>query len=267
MLRQLGFVLNLTLITLLIAPQVEAQTDSANPSGRVVVEQPEDFTAPYKQRRGPHAFLFGIHSENYYPFNYQSQFGSQAAAGNQFVEDMIGLESIKLIGAELGYKWNVSIGSISGLFDYSMGAANGTGTNPDDRLEVSRVAFSLNAALDGLLNEPYIVPYGQVGVHQYQITEEQAVSGQIESRSGSSGPAFHYRYGLLFQIDWIEALMDPSAKVDRLHSSGLENTFIDVYYSEYMPSSGAQDASTYGSEGSINTASSSEIGFGLKLEF
>lgn len=267
MLRQLEVHLGVILVFLFTALHVNAQITVSNPSGRVVVEQPEDFTAPYKERRSQHAFLFGLHSENYYPFNYQSQFGSQAQSGNQFIEDMIGLDSIKLLGAELGYKWNISIGSISGLFDYSMGSANGTSTNPDDRIEVSRVALSANVALDGILNEPYIVPYGQVGVHQYNITEEQAIGGQIESRSGSSGPAFHYRYGLLFQVDWIEALMDQSAKIERLRSSGLENTFVDVYYSEYLPSSNAQDAANYGSEGSINTASSSEIGLGLKLEF
>lgn len=261
MLRQLEIHLSVVFIFLFSTLNVNAQISAANPSGRVVVEQPEDFNAPYKERRGQHAFLFGLHSENYYPFNYQSQFG------NRFVEDMIGLDSIKLLGFELGYKWNVSIGSISGLFDYSMGSANGTSTNPDDRLEISRMALSANVALDGILSEPYIVPYGQVGVHQYNVTEEQAVSGQIESRSGSSGPAFHYRYGLLFQVDWIEALMDPSAKIERLRSSGLENTFIDFYYSEYLPGSSAQDAENLGSEGSVNTASSSEIGLGLKLEF
>ncbi len=261
MLRQLWLHLHVVIIFLFASFYAQAQSAEGNPSGRVIVEQPEDFTASYRDRRGSHAFLFGLHSENYYPFNYQSQFG------NRFVEDMVGLESIKLIGAELGYKWNISIGSVAGLFDYSMGSANGTATNPDGRLEVSRIALSVNAALDGILSEPYIVPYGQVGVHQYNVTEEQAVNGQIESRSGSSGMAFHYRYGLLFQIDWLEALMDPTAKIDRLRSSGLENTFIDFYYSEYLPSSSAQDAEALGSEGSVNTASSSEIGLGLKLEF
>ena len=261
MLRQLGLHLHVVIIFLFAAFYAQAQSAEGNPGGQVIVEQPEDFAAPYKDRRGQHAFLFGLHSENYYPFNYQSQFG------NRFVEDMVGLESIKLLGAELGYKWNVSIGSVAGLFDYSMGSANGTATNPDDRLEISRIALSVNAALDGILGEPYVVPYGQVGVHQYNVTEEQAVSSQIESRSGSSGMAFHYRYGLLFQIDWLEALMDPTAKIERLRSSGLENTFIDFYYSEYLPSSAAQDAEVLGSEGSVNTASSSEIGLGLKLEF
>ncbi len=261
MLRQLALNLHVIFIFLFAALHVQGESAPGNPSGRVVVEKPEDFSASYRDRRSSQAFLFGLHRENYYPFNYQSQFG------NRFVEDMVGLESIKLIGVELGYKRNVSIGSVAGLFDYSMGSANGTATNPDDRLEVSRIALSVNAALDGILGEPYIVPYGQVGVHQYNVTEEQAVSGQIESRSGSSGMAFHYRYGLLFQIDWLEALIDPTAKIERLRSSGLENTFIDFYYSEYYPSSGAQDADKLGAKGTINTASSSEIGLGLKLEF
>ena len=56
-------------------------------------------------------------------------------------------------------------------------------------------------------------------------------------------------------------------KLKRLRSSGLENTYIDVYFADYFPSSEAQDAETLGSEGNVNTASSSEIGIGLKLEF
>ncbi len=228
-------------------------------TGSVIIENGEDFTKPYKTRRGANAFLLGLHSENYYPFNYQSQFGSK------FVEDLIGLEAIKLMGLELGYKRNINIGSLSVLFDYSMGKVNGQAAN--ESLDVSRLGLSINAALDGFLNEPYVVPYAQVGLHQYSISEDKLVGAEIESRSGSSGAAFHYKYGLLFQIDWIESAMDAGAKAERLRSSGLENTYIDVYFADYLPSSEAQDSETLGAEGNINTASSSEIGIGLKLEF
>jgi hypothetical protein len=79
---------------------------------------------------------------------------------------------------------------------------------------------------------------------------------------------FNYKVGLLFQLDWLENFMDDTARVERLRSSALENTFLDVYATEYLASSNALDASAQtGTEGDPNLHSSFELGIGLKLEF
>jgi hypothetical protein len=221
-------------------------------TGSVVVEEPQDFTASYKNRRSKHGFVLAFHSESFYPLDYQSMFG------DVYIEDIAGSEAIKLTGLELGYKYNISIGSVAGLYNYSQGSVGNTRT-----ITLSRQALAANIALDGILEEPWVVPYFQFGVHQFSASEDNGTT----SESAVTGVSFNYRYGLQFQIDWLEALMDSSAKADRLRSSGLENTFIDVYYVDHLPSGAAQDPTVLGSEGEPNLLSSGEMGIGLRLEF
>jgi hypothetical protein len=178
--------------------------------------------------------------------------------GDVYIEDIAGSEAIKLTGLELGYKYNISIGSVAGLYSYSQGSVGNTRT-----ITLSRQALAANIALDGILEEPWVVPYFQFGVHQFSASEDNGTT----SESAVTGVSFNYRYGLQFQIDWLEALMDSSAKADRLRSSGLENTFIDVYYVDHLPSGAAQDPTVLGSEGEPNLLSSGEMGIGLRLEF
>lgn len=221
-------------------------------TGTVIVEESQDVTASYKNRRSKHGFVLAFHSESFYPLDYQSMFG------DVYIEDIVGSEAIKLTGLELGYKYNISIGSITGLYNYSQGSVGETRT-----ITLSRQALAANVALDGILEEPWVVPYLQVGVHQFSASEDNGTT----SESAVTGISFNYRYGLQFQIDWLEALMDSSAKADRLKSSGLENTFIDVYYVDHLASGAAQDPTVLGSEGEPNLLSSGEMGIGLRLEF
>ena len=107
------------------------------------------------------------------------------------------------------------------------------------------------------------MPYGQVGMHQFSVEESKTT----DSASGGTALSFNYRYGLLFQIDWIENRIDNSAKGDQLRSSGLENTFIDVYFANYLASRGAVDPADASNDGDPNLFSSGEMGIGLKMEF
>lgn len=252
MFSQLRVFTILILVAVLFAsPAAFSYIDSVE-TGSVIVENPQDVTASYKNRRSKHGFVLAFHSESFYPLDYQSMFG------DVYIEDIVGSEAVKLMGLELGYKYNISIGSITGLYSYSQGSAGETRT-----INLSRQALAANIALDGILEEPWVVPYLQVGVHQFTASEDNGTT----SESAITGMSFNYRYGLQFQVDWIEALMDPSAKADRLKSSGLENTFIDVYYVDHLPSGAAQDATVLGSEGEPNLLSSGEMGIGLRLEF
>ena len=239
------------LIAIFVSQGAYAYIDSVE-TGSVVVEEPLDVSANYKNRRSAHGFVLAVHSENFYPIDYQSMFG------DVYIEDIVGSDAIKLTGIELGYKYNISIGSVTGLYNYSQGSLGSTRT-----ISLSRQAVAANIALDGVLEEPWVVPYFQLGVHQFTASEDNGTT----SESAVTGMSFNYRYGLQFQIDWIEALMDPSAKADRLRSSGLENTFIDVYYASHLASGAAQDPMVLGAEGEPNLVSAGEMGFGIRLEF
>lgn len=226
---------------LILFSDIKAQADDT--SGSVLVETPEDFTLSYKQRRGTHGALFSLFSEVFDPVNYMSGYDSEP------IGNFLGSEVIRLNGIELGYKYNVAIGSVAVLYGYSTGSASSAG----HLLGFTKQSFSANAALDAIFDEPYVVPYGQVSFNMFDTREEK--SGQ-EEFSESVSPVIGYRYGLLFQLDWVENQMDKDAKADHLAASGLENTYIDVFYANYQAT-----------EGEGNLESTSQMGLGLKLEF
>ncbi len=237
-------------LSLFLNNKVHADTNS----GSVLVETPEDFSKPYKERRGKHGALFSLFSEVFDPVNYQSGYG------DALIGDFLGSEAIRLNGLELGYKYNVSVGSVAALFSYSVGNADNGGRT----LGFTKQSFSVNAALDAVFDEPYAVPYGQIGINLFDIKEEKPGS---DSFSETTSPVVGYRYGILFQLDWIENQLDKEARAERLFSSGLENTYIDVYYANYLASSSAQDPAVLASEGEGNLESTGQMGIGLKMEF
>ena len=238
----------------LLNPNAQAFIDTSVP-GKVTVEKPQDVSLPYKQRRSTHGFVFAVHRENFYPLDYQSQFG------DVYVEGIIGKDTIPLVGLDIGYKYNVSIGSISAIYNFSQGSIDGSVLART--ISLQRQQLAANVALDALFDEPYVVPYLQLGVHQFTASEDDGTTTQ----SAVTNYSFNYRYGLQFQIDWLESLIDPSAKAERLLSSGMENLFLDIYFVDHMASSGAQDPLVLGSEGEPNLVSGGEMGLGLRLEF
>lgn len=226
-------------------------------TGEVTIERQPDISQSYKNRRGKHGVLFGVAMEQFYPVDYRS------VLQDAYIEDMIGGDKIDLIGVELGYKYNFSLGSVGFLVNYAQGSIDGAVNNVPRTLNISRTGLSVNYAADVFFDEPWVVPYIQAGVHQFNVDE----SDDTQSASATASMAFNYRFGLLFQLDWIENSFDKSAKQERLTGSGLENTFLEIYYAEHLASSNAIDPSDPSNDGEPNMYSSGELGLGLKLEF
>ena len=109
------------------------------------------------------------------------------------------------------------------------------------------------------------MPYGQVGIHQFQISEDDLLKDY--DTAATTGLAINYKLGLLFQLNWIENSIDPSTQIDGLRSSGLENTFLDIYLTAHLPSSNVYDPKNAASKGDPDLASDMELGAGLKMEF
>ncbi len=230
---------------------------SSNGRGDLItVERMKDPTLPYKLRRNPWGILFAINYEQFAPTNYQS------LILNQDYETMTGNKSIPLIGAEFGVKYNFSLGSISALMGYSAGKVD-TPTASVDQISASITKVGLNIALDNLFDEPYVVPYAQAGLHSIDWTEKSIVGAVKSEESFVTDWNFHYKVGLSFQLNWIEKAIDSSSQEDSVRS-GLENTYLDIFYSSYAQPS--QVAAVNGAEGEADLESS-EIGAGLKLEF
>lgn len=237
--------------------------DEANLSGQVVVEKNEDYTLPYKQRRGTHGAVFAVGMETLNPKDYRSQFN------DGHYDTFTSGKKISLVNVELGYKHNLSaLGSVSVVGVFGTGGVDGSDGTNDRNFAFTKYGLSANFAVDAILDEPWVVPYVQAGVHQFSAAETGVLAGNEETRTATAGLAGNYKFGLLFQLDWIESSIDKNARADRLRSSGLENTYIDVFMTEYLASSKAIDpAAAFGTEGDPNMHSSAQIGVALKLEF
>ena len=246
-------ILLIALATVFVLADAQAQQGS----GLVALEKQEDYTKDYKDRRGTHGALFSVSTEAFYPIDYRSLYN------DAYIEDIINEDKINLIGIEIGYKYNMGPASLAILGQFSQGSITGAVAGDPTTLKVVKQGLSANIALDAVLNEPWVVPYAQAGMHQFSIEESRTA----DSASGGTALSFNYRYGLLFQIDWIENRIDKSAKGDQLRSSGLENTFIDVYFAKYLASSGAINPADSASDGDPNLFSNAEMGIGLKMEF
>lgn len=239
-----------------------AQDYSDPPEGdEIIVESKQDLTESYKERRKNFGALFSINYEKYYPADHVS------VIQNKSYEEISGGEPVPLFGAEIGVKYNFSLGSLSALVGYSSGRFSNEDNNLDD-VTVSITKADLNFALDNLTSEPWVVPYVQGGIHQLDWEENSFTGTDNVIETLVTKPSFHYKAGILLQLNWIENWIDPSTTREGLRSSGLENTYLDIFYAGY--SSYAEPDPLVGALGSDDgeaNLSSSGLGMGLKLEF
>lgn len=227
----------------------------------ITVESVQDLSTSYKQRRKDFGAIFSINYEKYYPEEHVS------VIQNKSYEEISDSEPIPVIGAEIGVKYNFALGSLTGLFGYGVGHYANEAQNLDDA-SVRITKLDLNFAFDNLMSEPWIVPYAQGGIHQLEFEENSYTGTDNVIETLVAKPNFHYKVGMLFQLNWIENWIDPSTTSEGLRSSGLENTYLDIFYTGY--SAYAEPDPLVGALGSDEgeaNLSSSGLGMGLKLEF
>jgi hypothetical protein len=251
------------------AQPIPEYSESQENPGDVLIETQADLTQSYKQRRGHHGVLFSLDYEKFNPVDYFSQYRDAYIA-----------EDLSLIGAEIGYKYNFKLGSVAILVNGAFGTkkgcefvdADGNAKSSRD-ISITRYGLALNYAMDNIMQEPWIVPYGQVGIHQFEVSEDDQTQldpnthEALGAVSTTTSLAFDYRVGLLFQLNWIEKSIDPSTHTEGLLSSGLQNTFLDIYLATHVASSEIYDPTNSTSEGDPDLHSETELGVGLKMEF
>lgn len=235
-------------------PIVHTETNS---NGEVILEKQTDYTGSYKQHRNRWGVLFSVNYENFKPVEYLS------LAQNKNYKGLMGNEGIPVVGIELGLKYNFVLGSLTALFGYGAGST-GNEANGVDNVGVKITKFALNYAVDNIMEEPYVVPYIQGGVHLFDWSEGSYAGNVLMQEDHTTAMNFHFKAGLSFQLNWIERSIDKSTHVDALHSSGLQNTYLDVFYTSYFEP--AQVSVGANMEGDPNLKSD-EIGVGLKMEF
>lgn len=233
----------------------ETPTYDAQASGEVILEKPRDYTLSYGERRSTWGITFSMNYEQFYPMNYFS------LIKNDYYENYHDV-AIPLLGGEFGVKYNFSLGSVAVLFGYAQGTIADDGQGLEITTAITKAA--LNLTLDNLFSEPYVAPYAQIGAHTIDWSESETLGGVTRDESFTSEINYHYKAGLLFQLNWIERKLDPNSQEEALRSSGLENTYIDIFYTSYAQPQTISTAQGMPGEGNLQ---SDAYGVGLKLEF
>lgn len=204
----------------------------------------------YKERRSRHGLTIGISSENVYMHDYTSIYDGK------LYEELWGQEDVSLPQLNLNYKFNFMLGSIN------IGAGYGHGSVLDDRtgdertIIIDKTAGNLQFLFDNFMKEPYFVPYVGVSLFNFKVTEQVKLSTGTEATEHSfttdTGNAF--TVGFLIQLNW----MDKDAAKLAYLENGLENTYLDIYWTQYENPNQSPDPSTQ---------SDFNWGAGLRIEF
>ena len=210
----------------------------------VEVHLPEDTYLPYKERRGTHGAYFGVNYEGVDLKNYIS------TLDNKTYFQVFGTDPVPLLHVSIDYKYNTQIGAFSIGVDYGSGELSGSQTGTSRTLKLTRYGVGVKFTADTILDEPYVAPYVGINFWQMGISE----TSPTDSFSATTQMGYNYTVGALLQLDWI----DYDSSKEGTFNWGLENTFIDVYATQYAKTSAAEDP---------NTATDLLYGAGLRLEF
>lgn len=216
-----------------------------DPNALVEVHVTQDILAPYKERRENHGLYFGVQYEPLVLKNYQSTLQSGVKYSGLF-----GDNAISLIRANMNYKYNFSLGSLALGGDIANGEVKGSQSGTATTLSVMKYGLNLQFTIDNVWAEPYAAPYFGLNIWQMDISEKSP----SDSYSGVTQMGYNYMLGVLVQLDWL----DPDTAKQGTFNSGLENTFLDLYITQYAKTESAEDP---------NTETDIGYGAGIRLEF
>lgn len=236
----------LVITTFVISLSAKAESYDHNIQNPPLVEvlHSEDIHDSYRERRTANGLLVSLNAENFFPKNYLS------TLDNAIYTDLYGKNAILIVGIELAYKYNFSLGSMTLGAGYGAGTIDSSASGDARTLEVTRPFGSVAYIMDALFNEPYVVPYAELKIWQIGVSE----TSSTDTYSANTGVGFTYSIGALFQLN----ALDSNTARGAIHEYGLENTYIDFYMAKYTQTQSAQDADT---ETDFN------YGAGLRLEF
>jgi hypothetical protein len=206
---------------------------------------PMDMEASYKKRRNTNGFMFGLNYENAEMYKYVSILDFTTP-----YQDMFGSSEIPIYNVQLSYKYNFSLGSLAatGTLGYGTYSSDISGTMRT--LSFTKYGISASYVMDMLFDEPYAAPYVTFGVNQFNIMEK---NGE-DSESTGIEAAYFYTVGVLIQLNWLDGAVSHAA----LKEYGLQNTYLDVFMTQFQPSLDAEDP---------NTETKFAFGAGMRMEF
>jgi hypothetical protein len=202
------------------------------------------YLLPYRKRRESWGSFVTVGWSQYSPTEYTPDFTIENFSS------YYGNAEGPMMELTVTPKKNFGLGSIGA--DIGVGYYMNEGKDGSE-LTLIPVRLGLSLSLDTIFEEPYIVPYGAIGMYTIAYKESTA----SVSVNGNTLAAMYFSFGLKFQLDWIDSDGDYSSYDEQ----GMENTFLYV------------EARNYGVPESTNPDLASpedepfQIGAGISLEF
>ncbi len=216
---------------LLIAQQSFAEDRPPTEDGTIEVVYPPDRLVPYRERRGNWSAIVGIQMDQIFPNKFRSQIDEHS------YEDLFGTSPINLIQGQVGMKYNFGLGAIGAAAILGAGQVSDGrigkvyGTDDDADLQVTKYGAAFSFVMDNIFPEPYIAPYVEL---QTYVMDWQESSKNLDSLKGQTSLSTALVAGVLIQLNWL----DSKSALEAQESSGLQNTFLDVFISQYNSSTG-----------------------------
>lgn len=221
--------------------------------GKVEVIYAPDLQVPYRERRSPWAFIISISQENLRPEKFVS---NQDGAS---YSSLFGATNIPMIQITTGAKYNFSLGALSLELETASGQISDPRSGVSRSLILAKRGLRAGWTMDAIFHEPYVAPYvvGQAFVIDYSdrgavVPDPTTVTGPS---SGTTALTTAATVGLLIQLN----SLDPTDAATRAnYEYGLNNTYLDIFASQYNTSNESRDPQ-------FQTALN--WGLGLRLEF
>lgn len=197
--------------------------------GTVEIIYPASSMDPYRERRSDWGVQFGANYENFMPLNFVSSNDSNSYSA------LFGRNPMAIIQANLGLKYNFALGAMT--FDL----IGGSGSISDARsgvprtLSITKRAAAIGYTMDAIMQEPYVAPYVQVQVFDFMYQDKGSTNG---NSSGVTAWTTGFTVGALIQLN----SLDPTDVAVVANSDyGLNNTYLDVFATQYNTSNAKDD--------------------------
>lgn len=239
------------LVTTLIVSHAMAALDDSDPvedyrmsHGLVELHTPVEIMAPYRDHRATNGFMFSAGYENVMLDRYVSIIDFTT-----FYQEMFGETEFPLMNVDLSYKYNFTLGSLTANVGYGYGSIKDDASGVARTLTLTKIRGSVSYIADTIFPEPYVAPYGTIGMMNLGIDEQ---AGDTSAKHAVD--VMFYQVGFLFQLNWL----DPDYSRKTITDYSLENTYLDVFMTKYEKSSNAVDP---------DTSTDFTYGAGIRLEF
>ncbi|MCE3009415.1 MAG: hypothetical protein LW875_02230 [Proteobacteria bacterium] len=198
---------------------------------------------PYRERASSWSIIAQLQARSLKPENYRSRIGGET------FQQSFGDHHVIIPTLSIGSQYNTSMGGFSLEGSYGVGSIESERIGAR-RLALSQYGLSATIVLDKLMPEPLFAPYftGEVFVVSW---EESDATTTV---SGENSFALGYRLGILFQLN----SLDSGTALVAFNSSGLENTYLDIFASQTNTSNSSSD---------VQLKSPMTLGAGIRLQF